>query len=338
MKKVFIGSSAESVRYAEALQANINNARLQNLQAVCWHQGVFKIGHFTLEDLLEQLGRFDFGVFIFAKDDYIKTKGENVYCVRDNVIFELGMFLGALGRERVFCLIPNDHKYHIPSDLFGMYCAKYQENEEDISLAVGTACTSVKEAILKKINESTNRICVKKIGLFPSFDCCYHSLFSRSLHITTYFVHSRKWREDNLTEIDDFLKKDGTKWDVVLPDVFNKSLLHSMREHFDDGENLLDKILDCYRFVQKYYIKYPKKIIVHSFSLYPSYSFYKFDDDIIVSMYPLTSKRHPTPTFLLSVENENNKFFQIDINCILNESVVLNKDDMKQILEFNYKS
>lgn len=334
MKQIFIGSSSESIRYAEAIQANINGARMKNLQAICWHQGVFNIGHSALEDLLMQLENSDFGVFVFAKDDYVNTREENVYCARDNVVFEMGLFLGTLGRERVFCLIPDDSKYHIPSDLQGIYYTRYKETEENISLAVGAACTQIKETIRKTTNTSANQIQINKKGLFPSFDGCYHDFFSNSCHITTYFVHSRKWRENNLIEIDEFLKRDDAKWDVVLPDIFDDALLSAMKKHFDDGENILDKILDSYRFFNSYRTQYPEKIIVHSFSLYPTYSFYKFDNNIIVSMYPLTSKRHPTPTFLLSLEDESNKFFQTDVNCLIEKTKIIMEDEMQKIINF----
>lgn len=323
------------MRFAEAIQKNINNSGISDIQAICWNQGVFEIGHSSLEDLLLLLNRSEFGVFVFAKDDYVKTRTEDVYCVRDNVIFEMGLFLGALGRDRVFCIIPDDKKYHIPSDLQGIYYARYKESNSNVDLIVGTACTQIKEAIRKKILESSTQFHVKKIGLFSEFDTCYCDLFANSSHITTFFIHSRRWRESNLKYIDDFLKREISEWDVILPDIANSTLLHEMQLHFDDGTNMLDKIKDAYMFFYNYQNKYPNKIKIHSFSLFPTYSFYKFDNEIIASMYPLTSKRHLTPTFHLSVENDDHCFFSIDINYIMHKSTMLNDSDIKKIIGYN---
>ena len=333
MKQIFIGSSSESIRYAEAIQDNINNSRIDNIQAICWHQGVFKIGHSTLEDLLLQLDQSDFGVFVFAKDDYVKTRTEDVYCARDNVIFEMGLFLGALGRDHVFCIVPDDKKYHIPSDLQGINYTRYRESENNIALAVGTACTHIKEAIRRKMVESSSQLQVKKIGLFPAFDIHYSDLFANCNHITTYFIHSRKWRENNLKNIDDFLRREPSEWDVILPDISNSVLLCGMQAHFDDGVNMLEKIMDAYRFFYNYQKKYPNKIRIRSFTLFPTYSFYRFDDEIIVSMYPLTTKRHSTPTLYLSADSDSNNFFKIDIEYIIKDSMILSNSEVQKIID-----
>jgi CRP/FNR family transcriptional regulator, cyclic AMP receptor protein len=39
---------------------------------------------------------------------------------RDNVIFELGLFMGALSRERTLVLVPKGMDFKVPSDLLGM--------------------------------------------------------------------------------------------------------------------------------------------------------------------------------------------------------------------------
>ena len=45
---------------------------------------------------------------------------------RDNVIFELGLLMGALGRERVFILKPRNVDIRIPSDLLGVTWLDYK--------------------------------------------------------------------------------------------------------------------------------------------------------------------------------------------------------------------
>ncbi len=39
-------------------------------------------------------------------DDVVNFRGENRPAVRDNVLFELGLAMGRLGRERVFYMLP----------------------------------------------------------------------------------------------------------------------------------------------------------------------------------------------------------------------------------------
>jgi predicted nucleotide-binding protein len=57
--------------------------------------------------------------------------------VRDNVILELGLFVGAMGRERVFIVQPEvigEQKFKIPSDLFGINPVLFQKSDSKESL------------------------------------------------------------------------------------------------------------------------------------------------------------------------------------------------------------
>jgi predicted nucleotide-binding protein len=55
--------------------------------------------------------------------------GEKVSIPRDNVIFELGLFIGALGKERTFLVCPEDAP-RLPSDLQGIVHVQYRERDD----------------------------------------------------------------------------------------------------------------------------------------------------------------------------------------------------------------
>ena len=74
-----------------------------------------------LDSLTNGLKDFDFGVFIFAPDDILKLRDQTHAAVRDNVLFEFGLFMGKLGKERVFFVLPQEHgNLRLPSDLLGI--------------------------------------------------------------------------------------------------------------------------------------------------------------------------------------------------------------------------
>ena len=58
-----------------------------------------------------------------------------VSTVRDNVILELGLFIGQIGLERTYFLIPEKEKLHIASDLIGLTPLTY--NAESFFWAYG---------------------------------------------------------------------------------------------------------------------------------------------------------------------------------------------------------
>lgn len=332
--RLFIGSSAEHLDYAESIQLNLSH--IKNLDVVCWSQNVIRVGRYPLDDLLLQLEQMSFGVFVLAPDDYIKIREQNYYCVRDNVLFEMGMFYGALGRERTFFVAPEDdqNSYRIPSDLAGITYAKYKLSEQnDRDMALGPACTQIKRMIQEQMTKFTPKDIIEKYGIFSDFDSLYKDMFATATSITTSFIHSRRWRENNMSFIAQFFKRENVHWDVVLPDISNRYLVAHLKRHFSDGRDMVAKILDAYSFFNDYAKKYPNKITIRSFFLYPTYTLYKFDNKMIISLYPLTSERKPTPTFLVDSTLQYHSFFQDDVKDLLSQTICLTTQEIDNLIE-----
>lgn len=145
--QIFIGSSVERLRIANAVQIGLEH----DAECTVWTQGVFELSQYTLTSLMEQLTRSDFGLFILAPDDFTTMRDEAKQTVRDNVIFELGLFVGQLGKDRCFIVTPRGTDFHLPTDLLGLTPAMFDPNREDGNLqaALGPACSMIREAIAK---------------------------------------------------------------------------------------------------------------------------------------------------------------------------------------------
>jgi predicted nucleotide-binding protein len=96
---LFIGSSSESLAIAKELQAGLE---YDPVTVQIWTDGVFGASHFTLEDLEAQLAASDFAVLVATPDDVVSSRGKTGGAPRDNIVFELGLFMGALTRHRTF--------------------------------------------------------------------------------------------------------------------------------------------------------------------------------------------------------------------------------------------
>src|SRR4029453_17942183 len=70
---------------------------------------------------------------------------------RDNVVFELGLFTGRLGRDRAFILMPKNSDFHLPTDLLGVSTATFQppSRPDRLEAALGPACHDIRLAIRK---------------------------------------------------------------------------------------------------------------------------------------------------------------------------------------------
>lgn len=131
MRKVFIGSSREGVEYAKKLKILLDKKLSKyNLQCLIWEGSeVFTVSQTTIRNL-ENLGNelcknCGYAIFILTPDDKIEYRGEKYFFPRDNVLFELGLFTGILGRKRTFCVRPSNIKIKMLTDWDGVTDAMY---------------------------------------------------------------------------------------------------------------------------------------------------------------------------------------------------------------------
>lgn len=141
--KIFIGSSTEAKEIALAIQHEL----LGFADVEVWSQGMFRAGSVALEVLVQASEGFDFAVFIFSPDDITKMREQLFFAVRDNVVFELGLFMGKMGRQRCIFVCPYDQKPHLPSDLAGIIPAFYDAEDPNMQKGVAPACFEIKKIL-----------------------------------------------------------------------------------------------------------------------------------------------------------------------------------------------
>jgi predicted nucleotide-binding protein len=142
--KIFIGSSVEGLEIARAIQRELEH----DFEVEIWNQSdVFVLGSGALEALEAAVANYDFGIFVFTPDDKITTRDQTKPVARDNVIFEAGLFTGKIGRRRSFIVKPRNIQLQVPSDLNGITPADYDSSKTNLTAAVGTACTKIRESI-----------------------------------------------------------------------------------------------------------------------------------------------------------------------------------------------
>lgn len=152
--KLFIASSVEGLKFAESIKAGLEHS---SVRAEIWTQGVFKANGYPLQQLEDAMDDYDFGLFVMTPDDIVERRGEEFRVARDNVLLELGMFIGFYGKEYCFILAPRgDTSPKMPSDMTGFQTLDYDPEwaVDNIDAALGTACRNLKMSIERKVKQN----------------------------------------------------------------------------------------------------------------------------------------------------------------------------------------
>src|ERR1700749_1051601 len=129
--RIFLGSSGKQARLLKSL----TNGLPWGADVEPWTT-VFNPGVSTLDRLVELTREVDFAAFVFAQDDWTSMPGDEARpgqaSPRDNVVFEAGLFGGALGMRRTFILHANGAK--LPTDLLGLTTVRYDPSGGEAEL------------------------------------------------------------------------------------------------------------------------------------------------------------------------------------------------------------
>jgi len=221
--KVFVASSVEGLDVAYPMQVNLQH----DADLTVWSQGVFSLSVTPLDSITEALNSSDFGIFVFSPDDETTMRGNVSDTVRDNVIFELGLFIGKLGKRRCFIVMPDNIELHIPTDLVGVTPAKYSgtRDKSEIAASLGPACHEIRQAMalqgVHKEQEVQSKI--------PAND---HDNYDENDKIVLLEAWLTTEAEENIAikyiDIDNHLKLELGSTKKLLPTIFQRNTAFKM--------------------------------------------------------------------------------------------------------------
>jgi CRP/FNR family transcriptional regulator, cyclic AMP receptor protein len=142
---IFIGSSFESLDVANAARANL---KTPGVTIRLWKdRGVFRPSLTTIEGLAAAADGSDFAVLVLGADDFTTSRGATKLAPRDNIVLELGWFMGAIGRERTYVIKPEKADLKLPTDLLGVTMLSYDASAKNVRTATRDACKEISECI-----------------------------------------------------------------------------------------------------------------------------------------------------------------------------------------------
>jgi hypothetical protein len=154
---LFIGSSSEGLAIAENLQLVLDD----HCEATVWNQGVFGLSGNGITSLVQATMSYDFAILVLTPDDLVSKRNGLRPVVRDNVLFEAGLFIGAIGLERTFLVSCRADALDLPSDLDGVTRATYRKRADGrLQPALAPAGLQIREAM--------ERLGLRRRGVLPT--------------------------------------------------------------------------------------------------------------------------------------------------------------------------
>lgn len=145
--RIFIGSTLEALPVARAIQDCLD---YEDAMIKVWTDGVFRASSTAIDDLLKEARSSDFAVLVLTADDVSISREVEMKAPRDNCIFELGLFMGVLGKDRTIILKPRGEDIKVPTDLLGLAPLSYKRgNHDELPANLGPACNAIRKIISK---------------------------------------------------------------------------------------------------------------------------------------------------------------------------------------------
>lgn len=144
---LFVGCSTESLPVAQAIQSALAH---DPIEVKVWTDDTFEASSFPIVSLERELSKVDFALLVLSPDDKVVSRDTTSDAPRDNIVFELGFFMGALGHSRTFLVYPRGIDIKIPTDLAGITPLTYEQRPQcDLPSAIAPACNQLRNLILK---------------------------------------------------------------------------------------------------------------------------------------------------------------------------------------------
>lgn len=136
--RVLMIAPPEAIEIARAIQ---NALAKDPFEIEIWNEGLFRGSRYAIEKLETELDRSDIAIAI---------AGADTSASHEHIIFELGFFMGRLGRHRTFLVEARREEMGLPKDLAGINTITYDLHAgdgRDLPHALEPACSKLRRLI-----------------------------------------------------------------------------------------------------------------------------------------------------------------------------------------------
>lgn len=312
---ILVGSSVEGLGAATAIQSALE----YDARVVLWTDDVMRLSQDTIASLTEALRAADFAILVATADDETSIRGSTYASPRDNVILELGLAIGMLGPERTFLVTPRDNsQFRLATDLLGYEPATFDptrvRTSRDWSAVMGPAVRRIRLELEHAANGTRPR--VREWSFYNELARTTPERVARAREMDFYFIHSRRWREDNADALRTALARPDTTVRVYLPDMDDATLVASLQRQFSDGEYVPALVADGFHYWAELLDEAAGSLSLFLFNAHPTYTIYRIDDFVLTALYPATRRKRNVPALVHDHGDGYWQFVQGDLDAM----------------------
>jgi CRP/FNR family cyclic AMP-dependent transcriptional regulator len=126
--QIFLGSTSEARPVMRALKEALDDGIWAHFRP--WDGDIFQASSTTIEDLEQLFRQVDFAVLLATDEDWARSRGHTKASPRDNIILEIGLGMGSIGRGRTYVVTPRRPPGEVkwPTDLLGVNFEHFDDN------------------------------------------------------------------------------------------------------------------------------------------------------------------------------------------------------------------
>lgn len=185
------------------------------------------------------------------------------------------------------------------------------------------------DEILEKVRVSSD---VRAAGFDRAtmewMDVPWADLLRSAKEVEVFISRGRSWRTNNWTELQAFAARDGRKLKLYLPNPLHEPTVKILAMRYaSTPEKERDEILDTAREIAKLGKGSAADIRIYYRDGDPTYTCYKFDSQVIVSLYANRRDRGKIPVMVFT-DGTFHDFFVEDLTAIRDQSVEVAQQDL----------
>lgn len=242
--KIFLGSSLQSLPILRKAASCLQD----HFQVYQWDNDVFENGEVTVNALMNKAHEFDYALMFFMPDDCLVLDGKKYNVTRDNVIFETGLFMRVLGKQRVAIVIADlvsekgkKTKTRFLSDLSGityLYRFSIRQDKYDPSIIGDKIDDDINrfcEDLKNKVGRDKNSLSIRmlKESYFQAQELLRRMVEKEELD---FEIPILKWRIE--TEYEKYSDIRSGNWEIIADDnyPYMRLVFRKLMETLEEGD------------------------------------------------------------------------------------------------------